>query len=157
MSNNCSSSILSFKDEEEVKQVFGQLRFGKMKYCMFVRIGESSFQICKKAEASGDNEAESWQQFITSLPEDECRYGLFNFKYTSESDNVERSKLIMVNWVPGGAKIKAKMLAATYVKGMKGKLDGFGGGIFITVQGGTVDELDRKSVEKSILNRCSVK
>ena len=63
----------------------------------------------------------------------------------------------MMNWVPNEAKVKSKMLSATYVKAMKSKFDALGGGVFIVIEGGSVAGLHRNDVEKSILDRCTVK
>ena len=55
-----------------------------------------------------------WENFVSKLPENECRYLFYTFKYISQVDNVERSKLIHILWTPKTADKKDKMMGAFF-------------------------------------------
>ena len=53
----------------------------------------------------------NFDDFVNALPADDCRYGLYDFKFTT-NDNRETSKLAMISWAPDTAKVKSKMVYA---------------------------------------------
>ena len=153
MSNNCSSSIFTITNAEEAQNVYTSLNRGNIQFCIFNQTSDTSFTLQPPQQKCDDG----WDRLLQLLPNDECCYVLYNFDYISESDGVKRSKLIMINWVPSKAKLRSKMLAAVYVKGMKTKFESWGGSIFTCVDAGGIESLDRNDIEKRITSRCTVK
>eukprot|EP01089_Gocevia_fonbrunei_P002227 TRINITY_DN1221_c0_g1_i2.p1 TRINITY_DN1221_c0_g1~~TRINITY_DN1221_c0_g1_i2.p1 ORF type:complete len:159 (+),score=31.06 TRINITY_DN1221_c0_g1_i2:72-548(+) len=158
MANNCSISSARFENETETQNIVGKLNFGNVKFTTFNRIGETSYALeysfTKEEVGTSD---ESWNKLLSVLPPKECRVGLYNLDYTSESDGVTRSKLILLNWVPSEANVKSKMLSATNVKALKAKFESFGLHIFMVIQGGSPFDLERSDVVQKVLSRCTVK
>jgi cofilin len=65
----------------------------------------------------------SYDDFITSLPNDECRYGLIDFDYTS-GDGRPTDKLVLVSWCPDTARVKSKMVYSGSKEALKSVLVG---------------------------------
>eukprot|EP01089_Gocevia_fonbrunei_P002228 TRINITY_DN1221_c0_g2_i1.p1 TRINITY_DN1221_c0_g2~~TRINITY_DN1221_c0_g2_i1.p1 ORF type:complete len:159 (+),score=21.56 TRINITY_DN1221_c0_g2_i1:93-569(+) len=158
MSNNCAITSVSFENEAATLPVLGQTNFGNIKFCLFKRIGETSYSLESSftKEQFGTSD-ESWDKLLSVLPPKECRVGLYNFDYTSKSDGVTRTKLLLLNWVPSEANVKSKMLSASNVKALKAKFESFGLHIFMTFQGTCPIEMQRSDVIEIVLSRCTVK
>lgn len=57
--------------------------------------------------SAGDPETE-WKDFLKAIPEDDCRFILFDFSW-KETPTVTKSKVIMINWSPENSPVRAKM------------------------------------------------
>ena len=53
----------------------------------------------------------NFDDLIALMPENDCRYALYDFKFTTNDDR-ETTKLAMISWAPDTAKIKSKMVYA---------------------------------------------
>ncbi|CAM0877376.1 unnamed protein product [Alopecurus aequalis] len=73
-------------------------------------------------ETVGDR-AKSYEDFASTLPENDCRFAVFDFDYMTKED-VPNSKIYYVFWAPDTAKVRSKMLYAssnlTFKKGLNG-------------------------------------
>ncbi|KIY97358.1 Actin-depolymerizing factor 6 [Monoraphidium neglectum] len=67
----------------------------------------------------------SYEDFVATLPEHECRYGVYDYEYISP-ERGGFSKLVFINWAPETAHIKTKMMYAATKDFFKGFLDGIG-------------------------------
>ncbi|KAL0376789.1 UNVERIFIED_CONTAM: Actin-depolymerizing factor [Sesamum calycinum] len=56
--------------------------------------------------------AENYDDFTASLPENDCRYAVYDFDYVT-SENCQKSKIFFIAWSPSISRIRAKMLYAT--------------------------------------------
>jgi cofilin len=61
--------------------------------------------------AVGDKQS-SWADFLAALPDADCRYGVFDFDFTTP-DGQKLHKMIFLNWAPDSARVKAKMMYAS--------------------------------------------
>jgi cofilin len=52
-----------------------------------------------------------FDDFIKLLPENDCRYALYDFAFTT-NDGRPTTKLCMISWAPDTAKTKSKMIYA---------------------------------------------
>ncbi len=82
---------------------------------------------------------------MEELPENECRYGIFDYEFTD--DGRAQSKILFVVWAPDTAKIKAKMLYASSKANFKKKLVGIGS----EIQATDLAEIDEESVKEKVL------
>ena len=48
--------------------------------------------------------------------DNECKYCFYKFKYMSETDKIERSKVVFILWSPPSASRKQKMLSAFFAQ-----------------------------------------
>ncbi|KAL2236428.1 UNVERIFIED_CONTAM: Actin-depolymerizing factor [Sesamum indicum] len=67
--------------------------------------------------------AENYDDFAESLPEDDCRYAVYDFDFVT-SENCQKSKIFFIAWSPAISRIRAKMLYATSKDSVKRALDG---------------------------------
>ncbi|GER49089.1 actin depolymerizing factor [Striga asiatica] len=81
--------------------------------------------------------AESYDNFSESLPENDCRYAVYDFDYVT-SDNCQKSKIFFIAWSPATSRIRAKMLYATSKNSFKKVLDG----IYHEIQATDPTEMD---------------
>jgi len=81
-------------------------------------------------EKLGDRDAtyDDYLKHLTSLGENECRYGVFDFEYVHQpegtTDSIPKQKLILMTWCPDTAKIKKKMLYSSSFDALKRKFKG---------------------------------
>lgn len=55
---------------------------------------------------------ETWDDFLTTLPENDFRYAVFDFEFI-QADNMHINKLIFLSWNPDGSALKKRVLYAT--------------------------------------------
>ncbi|KAJ8766182.1 hypothetical protein K2173_021699 [Erythroxylum novogranatense] len=65
----------------------------------------------------------SYNDFTASLPDNECRYGVYDFDFTT-TENVHKSKIFFISWSPDTSKVRSKMLYASSKERFKRELDG---------------------------------
>lgn len=94
--------------------------------------------------ATGDPSA-TYDSFLSQLPEDDCRYAVFNFEYDAGADG-KRSKVVFFLWAPDTAKTKAKMIYAGTKDSLKKALQG----LQVEIQGTDKSEVS----EAAILEKC---
>jgi cofilin len=69
------------------------------------------------------SESPDYEEFVQSLPEDEPRWAVYDFKYEVDEGGA-RNKLVFVSWFPDGARVRAKMVYASSREALRRKLDG---------------------------------
>ncbi|KAL4558673.1 hypothetical protein LXL04_036874 [Taraxacum kok-saghyz] len=69
------------------------------------------------------NPAESYEDFTLALPENDCRYAIYDYDFVT-SDNCQKSKIFFIAWSPATSRIRAKMLYATSKDRLRHELDG---------------------------------
>ncbi len=67
--------------------------------------------------------AEGYDDFTASLPENDCRYAVYDFDFVT-SENCQKSKIFFIAWSPSTSKIRAKMLYATSKDKFRRELEG---------------------------------
>eukprot|EP00253_Pinus_taeda_P009184 PITA_09184 len=105
---------------DEFKQVFLELQRKKVHRYIIFKIEEKSKQVV--VDKTG-GPAESYNDFTASLPENDCRYAVFDFDFVT-SENCQKSKIFFISWSPDQSQIRAKMLYATSKERIRRELDG---------------------------------
>ncbi|KAF9650979.1 hypothetical protein BDM02DRAFT_3184916 [Thelephora ganbajun] len=90
------------------------------------------------------SEASDYEDFIGDLPENECRWAVYDFEY--ERDGGKRNKLIFFSWSPDGAKTRNKMMFASSKEALRRSLVG----IATEIQATETDELAYESVFEKV-------
>eukprot|EP00056_Hartaetosiga_gracilis_P019323 m.13707 g.13707 ORF g.13707 m.13707 type:complete len:139 (-) comp7598_c0_seq1:122-538(-) len=124
---------------EECLDAFESLKMGKAHKFVLFRINDDNTQITVEESGTGD-----WDEFISKLPKDDGRYGLFDFEYTL-NDGGQRSKILFIQWAPDSAKIKKKMLYASSVDAFKKQLPGV-----TVIHASDYDELEKDDIFQKI-------
>ena len=68
-------------------------------------------------------EEATYDEFVSALPSDDCRYAVFDFAYEKPGEGL-RNKICFYAWAPDTAKIKQKMLYAASKDALRRKLVG---------------------------------
>ena len=66
---------------------------------------------------------DSYEDFTSSFPADECRYAVYDFDFTTE-ENCQKSKIFFIAWSPDTSKVRMKMVYASSKDRFKRELDG---------------------------------
>ncbi|KAE8676235.1 Actin-depolymerizing factor 2 [Hibiscus syriacus] len=64
--------------------------------------------------AKTGNPAETYDDFTASLPENDCRYAVYDFDFVTY-DNCRKSKIFLIAWSPSSSRIRAKATDPTEV------------------------------------------
>lgn len=80
---------------EHTKKTFSELQRKKMYRYVIFKVDE------KKREVVVDkigNPAESYEDFTAALPDNDCRYAVYDFDFVT-SDNCQKSKIFFIAWL----------------------------------------------------------
>ncbi|CAI0445242.1 unnamed protein product [Linum tenue] len=105
---------------DECRNSFMEMKWKKVHRYIVFKIDEKTGLVAvDKVGGAG----ESYDDLAASLPDDDCRYAVFDFDFVTV-DNCRKSKIFFIAWAPAASRIRAKMLYATSKIGVKGALDG---------------------------------
>ena len=83
------------KVEEECKKWFMEMKWKRVHRYIVFKIDEGSKTvIVDKVGAPG----EGYPQLVASLPDDDCRYAVFDFDFVT-LDNCHKSKIFFITWL----------------------------------------------------------
>ncbi|XP_054794505.1 actin-depolymerizing factor-like [Prosopis cineraria] len=102
------------------KSSFMELKQKKVHRYVIFKIDEKRREVL--VEKTG-GPAETYDDFTASLPENDCRYAVYDFDFVT-SENCRKSKIFFIAWSPSTARIRAKMLYATSKDRLRRELDG---------------------------------
>ncbi|KAJ3423903.1 cofilin/actin-depolymerizing factor homolog-related [Anaeramoeba flamelloides] len=105
----------------ECIEQFQEFKFSKEDRFIIYKMDEKLSKI--EVEKRGTKK-ESFEEFYSQLPQDDCRYICYHFDFDVEGQR--RSKLLFIGWVPSTAKLKNKMVYATTLLSFKYMLRGIG-------------------------------
>jgi len=136
-------------------------RKSKLSWAVFALQGEK--QIVCEAHGQGPEDRDSedqrhaaWEEFTSHFPEDDIRYGAYQFSYLSPTDNVVRGKTIFVMWVGPRSKPKKRMMATMYAKSVSRQLSS-GMSFQVSYQANDTEDLAFDAALTKILSRATVK
>ncbi|EDQ88489.1 uncharacterized protein MONBRDRAFT_8986 [Monosiga brevicollis MX1] len=117
----------------DVIEKFTEMKMGsKHKFVTFCLNDDLTEIVVEKAVQDA-----TYSDFIAALPEQACRYAIYDFDYKL-ADGGQRNKLLFVVWCPDTARIKDKMLFASSKESLRKKLVG----INTEVQATELSEVD---------------
>lgn len=70
----------------------------------------------------GETVEDPYASFVSLLPPDDCRYGLYDATY--ETKESKKEDLVFIFWAPDGASLKSKMIYASSKDAIKKKFTG---------------------------------
>ncbi|CAL9061875.1 actin-depolymerizing factor 11 [Musa acuminata AAA Group] len=119
---------------EDCRDTFVELQRKKTHRYVIFKIDEKRKQVI--VEKTGDA-TESYDDFMASLPENDCRYAVYDFDFVTE-ENCQKSKIFFIAWSPSVSRIRAKMLYATSKDRFRREMDG----VHYEIQATDPSELD---------------
>ncbi|KAF4354164.1 hypothetical protein F8388_004176 [Cannabis sativa] len=106
--------------DEHSKSTFLELQRKKFYRYVIFKIDEKKKEVV--VEKTG-GPAESYSDFAASMPENDCRYAVYDFDFVT-SENCQKSKIFFIAWSPSVSRIRAKMLYATSKDRFRRELEG---------------------------------
>ncbi|KAL8172484.1 hypothetical protein V2J09_024288 [Rumex salicifolius] len=106
--------------DDECKLKFLELK-SKRNYRFIVFKIEEKVQKVVVEKLGGPDE--SYDDFTSSLPADECRYCVFDYDFTTD-EHCQKSKIFFIAWSPDTSKVRSKMLYASSKDRFKRELYG---------------------------------
>ena len=109
----------------------------KLKYIIFALNDAKTDIIVEKT--SND---EDYEKFVEELPENECKYAVYDFSYELAAGEGKRSKIVFFTWSPDSAPIRSKMVYASSKDALRRALNG----VAADVQGTDFSEVSYETV-----------
>lgn len=101
----------------------------------------TSIVIEKKVESCDDYEA-----FLGELPENDCRYVVYDFEFEKSPGEGVRNKICLIVWVPDTSKVRQKMLYASSKDAIRKKL----AGVATEIQATDMSEVSHEAVLEKV-------
>jgi cofilin len=83
-----------------------------------------------------------YEDFVAELPENDCRYAVYDFEFEKSPGEGMRNKICFVVWVPDTSKVRQKMLYASSKDALRKKLVG----IATEIQATDMSEVSKETV-----------
>ncbi|KAI3632571.1 hypothetical protein MIR68_009677 [Amoeboaphelidium protococcarum] len=107
---------------DECLHVYQELKLKKKyKYVVFKLSDDNkAIEVEKTVQECSD-----YDEFVASLPRDDCRYAVYDFEWDTQGEGV-RNKICFYVWAPEQSRVKSKMLYAASKDALRRKLVGIG-------------------------------
>lgn len=86
--------------------------------------------------------ASSYDEFVNELPENDCRYAVYDFEFELPNNEGKRNKIVFYTWSPDSSPLRSKMIYASSKDALRRALNG----VAVDVQGTDFSEVDYDSV-----------
>ncbi|XP_047336860.1 actin-depolymerizing factor 7-like [Impatiens glandulifera] len=106
--------------DDECKLKFMELKTKRTYRYIIYKIEEKLKQVIVEKVGVPD---QSYEDFTACLPENECRYTVFDFDFMTP-ENVPKSRIFFIAWSPDTARVRNKMIYASSKDRFKRELDG---------------------------------
>ncbi|KMT16622.1 hypothetical protein BVRB_3g049080 [Beta vulgaris subsp. vulgaris] len=125
---------------EQCKTIFTELQRKKVHRYVVFKIDEKKKEV--SVEKTG-GPAESYDDFLASLPESDCRYAVYDYDFVN-AENCQKSKIFFIAWSPSVSRIRSKMLYATSKDSFRRELEG----IHYEIQATDPTEVDLEALQE---------
>lgn len=117
---------------------FEQLKLGKkFKFIIFTLNDKKTEIVVDETSQDAD-----YDVFLEKLPENECKYAIYDFEYEIGGGEGKRSKIVFFTWSPDTAPIRSKMVYASSKDALRRALNG----VASDIQGTDFSEVAYESV-----------
>eukprot|EP00163_Fabomonas_tropica_P012295 TRINITY_DN23554_c0_g1_i1.p1 TRINITY_DN23554_c0_g1~~TRINITY_DN23554_c0_g1_i1.p1 ORF type:complete len:140 (-),score=47.73 TRINITY_DN23554_c0_g1_i1:242-661(-) len=123
---------------------FNELKLRHSSRFVIYRISEDMSEVIVEHKAPPET---SYDDFVAKLPQDDCRYAVYDFEYDAPDGSGKRNKILFIVWSPDTARIKSKMVYASTVSAVKRGLVG----IAREVQATDASEIAHESLLDTVL------
>lgn len=146
------SSGSGIKISDEIKEVYTSIKkkntTPKIKYAVLqFNATNTGLDIAETGEEG--EKVKSYSQVMSSLPEDDVRYIIYDFDFITKSD-AKSSKVVCLSWHPQGSPVRKRMIVASTFSSLKHALSI---GANESLEG---DDMDDLTVE-AVLNKINGK
>lgn len=127
---------------DESLTAFNDLKLGrKYKFVIFTLNDEKTQIVVEQTSTEQEYDA-----FLEKLPENECRYAVYDFEYDIGGGEGKRSKIVFFTWSPDTAPVRAKMVYASSKDSLRRALNG----VAADVQGTDFSEVTYDAVHEKV-------
>ncbi|GJN22855.1 hypothetical protein PR202_gb10457 [Eleusine coracana subsp. coracana] len=133
-----AASGVAVNDECMLK--FGELQSKRLHRFITFKMDDKFKEII--VDKVGEREA-NYDEFITTLPENDCRYAIYDFDFVTAED-VQKSRIFYILWSPQSSKVKSKMLYASSNQKFKSGLNG----IQVEMQATDISDIDIAEIKE---------
>ena len=127
---------------DESLTAFNDLKLGrKYKFVIFTLNDEKTQIVVEQTSTEQEYDA-----FLEKLPENECRYAVYDFEYDFGGGEGKRSKIVFFTWSPDTAPVRAKMVYASSKDSLRRALNG----VAADVQGTDFSEVAYDAVHEKV-------
>ncbi|CDK24231.1 unnamed protein product [Kuraishia capsulata CBS 1993] len=132
----CLSPPVAVSDD--ALKAFNELKLGKkIKYIIYKLNDAKTEIVVEKTSADTD-----YDSFLGELPEDECKYAIYDFEYELGKGEGKRNKIVFYQWAPDTANVRSKMVYASSKDALRRALNG----VSTDIQGTDFSEVAYESV-----------
>lgn len=121
---------------------FNDLKLGKKYKFIIFKINEAKTDIVVDETST----SEDYDEFLSKLPENDCKYAIYDFEYELGAGEGKRSKIIFYTWSPDTAPVRSKMVYASSKDALRRALSG----IASDIQGTDFSEVAYESVLEKV-------
>ncbi|CAH1785131.1 unnamed protein product [Owenia fusiformis] len=129
---------------KDVEKQFDEMKLGHTSSFILMGINNGAIEVMKNAKKG--EEGTSYEEFVADLPQDDCRYAVYDLGYTLK-DGREQEKLVFIAWCPDTAHVKKKMIYASSKDALVKKLKGVSQQL---IQASDYSDLEYKSVVEKV-------
>ncbi|KAK9474594.1 uncharacterized protein V1510DRAFT_411450 [Dipodascopsis tothii] len=129
----------------ECQEAFHALKLGKSVKFIIFQLNDTKTEIVVSSKSSDA----SYDSFLAELPENDCRYAVYDFEYELSGGEGKRSKICFYAWSPDNAPVRSKMVYASSKDALRRSLNG----IAVEIQGTDFSEVAYESVLDKALRR----
>ena len=105
---------------DESLTAFNDLKLGKKYKFVIYTLNDAKTEIVVD-ETSTDSD---YDAFLEKLPENECKYAVYDFEYEIGGGEGKRSKIVFFTWSPDTAPVRSKMVYASSKDSLRKALNG---------------------------------
>eukprot|EP01132_Coremiostelium_polycephalum_P005402 gene5402-6738_t len=125
---------LCVKINPDCVETYNNLKLGRKYQAIFYKLNDdNSLIVTDKTLPPGS----TFAQFAKEIPENECRYVVFDYEYKDKADGNTKNKIVFLSWCPDTASIKKKMVATSSKDSIRKALVG----IQVDIQGTDASEI----------------
>jgi len=114
--------------QDQCVKMWEKMKTSKIKACQFKLSDNNKEIVVVEDSVIERNTADSWKKFTSSLPDNQCRYAIYDVEMSIDLGAGlppgTRTKLTFIVWSPQSSPIKQKMISASSKDALKKKLDG---------------------------------
>lgn len=134
--------LTSVAVDDSCLSTFNSLKLRKASKYIIFKINDAKTDIVVEKESKEDN----YDDFLNELPENDCRYAVYDFEYDTPSGEGKRSKIVFFIWSPDTSSVKSKMIYASSKDALRRALNG----VSTEVQGTDFSEVSYETVFEKV-------
>jgi len=133
---------------------FEELKLGKKLLYIIYKFSSDSKTIMVEKTVDKDpakDLKEQYEDFVASLPEQECRYAIYDFSFKLSAGEGTRNKICFFTWSPDNAPVRSKMISASSKDALRRPLTG----VHTEIQGTDFSEVSYDIVLEKFVSKLA--